>query len=158
MVIKSYVFSVYIQANSLYCEVMMTQNYNVLEEKVLAEFNGLSVAQRDAFIGYGLRQIKFMIESGLHFAKELIPTGCQIQGVNEFGRWQAVNAPEQSRYVFFPNDSTWSKTKEFVGGGDVDTVEDLLHLYNVFCLSDFSLEILFELQKMLIEKAKSLQA
>jgi hypothetical protein len=112
----------------------------------------LDRTQQELVVGYGFRQIKYMIENDLNRAEQIVPDGAEIQGVNEFGRWQAINSSEKKRYAYFPLNNEWSKSIEFNGGGEVDALSDLQRIYNLFNLKMLTLEELFNITTPLLEK------
>lgn len=123
-----------------------------MSEKINRDFRLLDRTQQELVVGYGFRQIKYMIENDLNRAEQIVPDGAEIQGVNEFGRWQAINSSEKKRYAYFPLNNEWSKSIEFNGGGEVDALSDLQRIYNLFNLKMLTLEELFNITTPLLEK------
>jgi len=123
-----------------------------VSEKINRDFRLLDRTQQELVVGYGFRQIKYMIENDLNRAEQIVPDGAEIQGVNEFGRWQAINSSEKKRYAYFPLNNEWSKSIEFNGGGEVDALSDLQRIYNLFNLKMLTLEELFNITTPLLEK------
>lgn len=123
-----------------------------VSEKINRDFRLLDRAQQELVVGYGFRQIKYMIENDLSRAEQIVPDGAEIQGVNEFGRWQAINSAEKKRYTYFPSNNEWSKSIEFNGGGEVDALSDLQRIYKLFNLKMLTLEELFNITTPLLEK------
>lgn len=123
-----------------------------VHEKINRDFRLLTRTQQELVVGYGFRQIKYMIENDLSRAELIVPDGAEVQGVNDFGRWQAINTKEQKRYAYFPHENEWSQAINFNGGGDVDDLADLQRIYKLFNLKMLTLEELFNLTTPLLEK------
>ena len=122
------------------------------EEKVKRDFRLLSRVQQELAVGYGFRQIKYMIEKDFSRAEQVVPEGAVIQGVNDFGRWQAVDINNQKRYAYFPSDNEWSQALEFNGGGSVDALVDIKRIYNQLNLKMLTLEELHGISTPFIER------
>lgn len=121
-------------------------------ERLNRDFRLLDRTQQVLVVSYGFRQIKYMIENDLSRAELIVPYGAEIQGVNEFGRWQCINTKEQKRFAYFPHSNEWSQAIEFNGGGNVDELSDLKRIYNLFNLKMLTLDELFNMTTPLLEK------
>lgn len=130
-------------------EFMMDTSF---EEKINRDFRLLSRVQKELAVGYGFRQIKYMIENDFSRAEQVVPEGAVIQGVNDFGRWQAVDINNQKRYAYFPSNNEWSQAVKFDGGGSVDALVDIKRIYNQLNLKMLTLEELHNISTPLIEK------
>ncbi len=122
------------------------------EEKFNRDFRLLSLVQQELAVVYGFRQIKYMIENDFSRAEQVVPEGAVIQGVNDFGRWQAVDINNQKRYVYFPSDNEWSQAIKFDGGGSVDALLNIQRIYNQLNLKILTFEELHNISTPLIEK------
>ncbi len=135
-------------------EFMMDTSF---EEKINRDFRLLSRVQQELAVGYGFRQIKYMIENDFSRAEQVVPEGAVIQGVNDFGRWQAVDIKNQKRYAYFPSNNEWSQAIKFDGGGSVDALVDIKRIYNQLNLKMLTLEELHNISTPLIEKVSKHQ-
>lgn len=122
------------------------------EEKFNRDFRLLSLVQQELAVVYGFRQIKYMIENDFSRAEQVVPEGAVIQGVNDFGRWQAVDINNQKRYTYFPSDNEWSQAIKFDGGGSVDALLNIQRIYNQLNLKILTFEELHNISTPLIEK------
>ena len=100
-----------------------------LQEK----YNQLSPAQKDIFIGYGLRQIKHFVEISLPKIEAVLPEGATVQGINAEGKVLAYDASSQQYYVWI-SDLQWQiYNKPAVA---VDLKEDAIAVWTIFNLKD----------------------
>ena len=98
-----------------------------LQEK----YNRLSPAQKDIFIGYGLRQIKHFVEISLPKIEAVLPEGATVQGINAEGKVLAYDASSQQYYVWI-SDLQWQiYNKPAVA---VDLNEDAIAVWTIFHL------------------------
>ena len=103
-----------------------------LQEK----YNQLSPAQKDIFIGYGLRQIKHFVEISLPKIEAVLPEGATVQGINAEGKVLAYDASSQQYYVWI-SDLQWQiYNKPAVA---VDLKEDVIAVWTIFNLKDHEL-------------------
>ncbi|QCO22765.1 hypothetical protein C9E88_015315 [Acinetobacter cumulans] len=103
-----------------------------LQEK----YNQLSPAQKDIFIGYGLRQIKHFVEISLPKIEVALPEGAKVQGINAEGKVLAYHEASQQYYVWI-SDLQWQiYTKPTVA---VDLKEDAIAVWQIFNLKDHEL-------------------
>lgn len=118
----------------------MSKNDSKESADILRLFKNLTLVQQKIFLNYGLRVVKYMFEKDYIRAVEVVPNGAVVQGVNSFGRWQAIDENQQKRYGYFPTNNEWSQTTQYNGGGDVDSLDDLQKVYDHFKLKDSKLE------------------
>ena len=103
-----------------------------LQEK----YNQLSPAQKDIFIGYGLRQIKHFVEISLPKIEAALPEGAKVQGINAEGKVLAYHEASQQYYVWI-SDLQWQiYTKPTVA---VDLKEDAIAVWQIFNVKDHEL-------------------
>ena len=103
-----------------------------LQEK----YNQLSPAQKDIFIGYGLRQIKHFVEISLPKIEAVLPEGATVQGINAEGKVLAYDASSQQYYVWISDLQWQTYNKPAVA---VDLKEDAIAVWSIFNLKDHEL-------------------
>ena len=115
-----------------------------LQEK----YNQLSPAQKDIFIGYGLRQIKHFVEISLPKIEAVLPEGATVQGINAEGKVLAYDASSQQYYVWI-SDLQWQiYNKPAVA---VDLKEDAIAVWSIFNLKDHELINLSHIHRDFLE-------
>lgn len=100
------------------------------------KYERLSPAQKDIFVGYGLRQVKHFVEMSLPKIEAALPEGAYVQGINAEGKVQAIDPIHQKTYTWI-SDSQWQQCPESTQA--VDLKEDALVVWQVFNLKDFEL-------------------
>lgn len=100
------------------------------------KYEQLSLAQKDMFAGYGLRQIKHFVEISLPTIEAVLPEGAIVQGINAEGKMQAYN-PDTDQYYLWISDLQWQTTQR--ASKAVDLKEDALEIWNIFDLKSYEL-------------------
>ena len=100
------------------------------------KYEQLSLAQKDMFAGYGLRQIKHFVEISLPTIEAVLPQGATVQGINAEGKMQAYN-PDTDQYYLWISDLQWQTTQR--ASKAVDLKEDALEIWNIFDLKSYEL-------------------
>lgn len=123
---------------------MSVQENNRLNyENLLEKYRLLNLVESRLFKLYGLRQIKYMFEEDLN-KMEKPPEGFKLVGLNDFGRWIAINEEETVKYGYFksePEGERWSQALTYVPSGakelTYDKVEHFEKIYKTFELNKY---------------------
>lgn len=103
-----------------------------IEEK----YRQFSPAQKDIFIGYGLRQIKHFVEISLPNIEAVLPEGAYVQGINADGKVQAYQ-PDTQQYYLWISDLQWQLSSRATQA--IDLKEDVIAVWDLLNLKDYAL-------------------
>lgn len=100
------------------------------------KYQQLTPAQKDIFVGYGLRQIKHFVEISLPKIEALLPQGAYVQGINVEGKVQAYNPETKKSYIWI-SDLQWQERA--VVPKMVDSKQDTIAVWQIFNLQAYEL-------------------
>ncbi len=103
-----------------------------LQEK----YEKLTPAQKDIFVGYGLRQVKHFVEISLPKIEAALPPGAFVQGINAEGKVQAIDPIHKKNYIWI-SDSQWQERP--IQSENIDLKEDAIAVWTVFELKSYEL-------------------
>ena len=112
------------------------------------KYNQLTLAQKEIFSGYGLRQVKHFVELSLPSIEAVLPQGAIVQGINSNGRLQAYD-PEKNIHYLWISDLSWQETQQFTQS--FDRKEDFLAIWKGFELADQALIELSHIHRDFLE-------
>ena len=103
---------------------------------VQEKYDQLSPAQKEIFVGYGLRQVKHFVEISLPKIEAALPEGAQVQGINAEGKVQAINLVTKQTYLWI-SDLNWQERP--IATENIDLKEDAIAVWEIFGLEQYEL-------------------